>query len=65
VSEAARTRADDQKLLRELFSKVDAGAAESRRILTELDKMVAAPSAPRSAERTVPLWGAWLRGRVS
>jgi archaellum component FlaC len=64
MSEAARARTGDQNLLRELSSKLDAGVAESRRLLTELDKKVAATSVPRLAERTEPMWGGWLRGRT-
>jgi hypothetical protein len=65
MGEVARSRSDDQRLLQDLISRIDAASAENRRLLTELDKKVFATSPPRPPERTEPLWGIPLfRGRT-
>jgi hypothetical protein len=63
MSEAARSWSDDQQFLRDLVSKLEAGAAESSRLLNELDKKLSA-SPPRAPERTEPVRG-WFRGGAS
>jgi hypothetical protein len=66
LTEAATKRSDDpQALRRDLISDLHAASAESRRLLTELDKKVSAISPPRPFKRTEPLWDTLFRGRAS
>jgi hypothetical protein len=66
LTEAATKRSDDQQALRrDLISDLHAASAESRRLLTELDKKVSAISPPRPFKRTEPLWDTLFRGRAS
>jgi hypothetical protein len=66
LTEAATKRSDDQQALRRsLTSDLHAASAESRRLLTELDKKVSAISPPRPFKRTEPLWDTLFRGRAS
>jgi hypothetical protein len=59
--ETERKRTEDQKALRDLISSLVLGVAESRRILTELEKKVSATPPPNRAERGDGGW-IWFRG---
>ena len=63
LTEMARSRSDDQKFLRELLSKLEAGTAETQRALTDIDKKFAT-SPVRTPDRT-GLFPGWLRGSTS
>ena len=51
VTETATRRSDDQKLLRDLISSMDAASAENRRLVTELDKKVSETATRRSDDQ--------------
>jgi hypothetical protein len=62
MSDAERARTEDQKVLRELLSSLVLGAAESRRLLIELDKKVSTSPPPSRPERGEAVWDWFRRG---
>jgi hypothetical protein len=60
MSQIAHSRSEDQKLLQALVSKLDAGSAETRRLLTEIDRKLSASTL--GTPLLTRLLPGWLRG---